>query len=186
MRDPALHLRSLSDSLDNLESFLHADQAFWSRGNLPSLSLGGVHWDRLVLTAARPQLAPAARKRFDRLAAEIERIAGRWRVAWERKAAGEARARLNLWRSYLSELAERPGEAQHYPQEVRNRLLAGYLIEQAGGQPEAGPLVSQLQALDARLSAGFRSGEFVWEAELASELPRASYWYLYGRPSAPG
>lgn len=184
MRDPAPHLESLTDSHENLEAFLHSKQAFWTRGNLPSLSLGGVHWDRLVLRALRDQLDPSARRKFDALERQIDRLAERWKVAWEQKAAVEARARLNLWRAYLAELAERPGEAQGYPTEARNRVLAGYLIEQTGRQSEAGPLRTQLDSLDARLSARFESGEFVWEDELTAAFPQSQHWYLYGRPRA--
>lgn len=182
MRDPAYHLSSLSDSLEGLEGFLLSDQIFWTRGSLPSLSLGGIHWDRLVLTAVRDRLDPRARRRFDQLEREVDRVADHRRVAWEQKAAGEARSRLNLWRAYLTDLAERPGEARSYPNEVRNRLLAGYLVEQAGKHPDRQALRSQLDTLDRRLSGRFEAGGFVWEAALSEILPEADYWYLYGRP----
>lgn len=184
MRDPAQHLSSLSDSLESLDSFLHSDQIFWTRGGLPSLSLGGIYWDRLVLTAVRDQLVPEDHRRFDELEREVDRVADQRRVAWEAKAAGEARSRLNLWRAYLTDLAERPGEARSYSNEVRNRLLAGYLVEQAGKHPDRKALRSQLDTLDKRLSGRFEANGFVWEAELSEMLPEENYWYLYGQPRA--
>lgn len=184
MRDPAHHLESLTDSLENLENFLHSKQVFWSRGSLSSLSLGGMYWDRLALSAVRDRLESGARRQFDRLERELDRVADRWRVAWEHKAADESRSRLNLWRAYLSDLAERRTEALNYTNEVRNRLLAGYLIEQAAGHAGAAALQSELQSLDARLSGQFERGEFVWEPELAEVLPEQAYWYLYGRPKS--
>lgn len=185
MRDPAQHLKSLADAYDHLQAFLHAGQAFWTRGNLPSLSLGAVYWDRLALSALRGELDPPSRRQFDELALQIDRLADRWKVAWEQKSVVEARARLNLWRAYLADLAERQGEGQSYPTEVRNRLLAGYLIEQAGRQSEVDPLRSQLETHDARLRAQFQPGEFVWDAMLKRVLPQADHWYLYGRPRRP-
>lgn len=184
MRDPAHHLKSLADSLENLESFLHAKQVFWTRGNLSSLSLGGMYWDRLMLSAEPDRLDPELRRQFDRLQQQIDRVADRWRVAWEQKALAESRVRLNLWRAYLADLGERRGEAQNYPNEIRNRLFADYLLDKAGSQAEAASLKAELQSLDGRLSGQFERGEFVWEPELAGVFPEDPYWYLYGRPKS--
>lgn len=184
MRDPSPYLRSLADSTDNLKAFLLADQVFWTRGDMPSLSLGGVYWDRLQLSALRRDLDPSARRQFDQLESVVDRISNRWREAWERRALAEARARLNLWRGFLGDLDEGSPERGGYTQEVRNRLLAGALLDQAGGQSGSQTLRDQLRSLDTRLSGRFERGEFIWAPELAAALPESNYWYLYGQPQA--
>lgn len=182
MRDASVSLRSLSDSVENLQTYLQSQQVFWARGALPSLSLGGICWDRLLLTVERASLDDEDRRQFDQLQRDLDRIANRWQVAWEQKSLAEARARLNLWSAYLTDLAGNPAEASAYPYEVRNRFLAGSLIEQAGRQQAAEPLRAQLEALDQRLRGRFRSGNFVWESELEAKFPAEPYWYLYGKP----
>lgn len=182
MPQPVEHLHSLADAVANLQRYLLSDQVFWQRGSMPSLCLGGIHWDRLILGHERRLLDPDDRKQFDTLEQQIDQTADHWHVAWERKAVAEARARLNLWRAYLNDMDQRPSEAQSFPHEVRNRYLAEVLLEMAGEQEGADTLRSLAQSLDHRLKGRFRSGEFVWEPDFAVDLPQDKYWYLYGSP----
>jgi len=135
-----------------------------------------------MLTVERASLDGEQRRQFDQLVKDLDLIADRWQVAWEQKAVAEARARLNLWRAYLNDMTEHPAEASAYAHEVRNRFLAGFLLEQAGRQQAAKPLYAQLERLDQRLKGRFRPGDFVWESELEAKFPAEPCWYLYGTP----
>jgi len=185
LRDAEFHLDFLEAALEELENYLLSQEVFWPVGTkrgLPSLTLGGLDLSRTALVAVKGELDPDSRRRSEELEKQIETSRGKWGVAWERKAAAELTVRLNQWRAYLSDLEERPGEAQHYSQEARTRAMASYLVEAAGQAAEVRGLVATLAGLDARLRKSFRAGPFIWEQPLEALYPPEPYWFLYGLP----
>ena len=187
MRGAEYHLAVLEAALEEMENYLLSQEVFWHVGGkrgLPSLTLSGLELSRRALVALKGELDPASRRRFEEQESQIEAWRRKWRVAWERKAAAELKMRLNQWRAYLTDLEERPGEAQYYSQEVRIRAMASYLMGEAGHQTEIRVLRSTLESLDSRLKRLFRPGPFIWGPALQSVYPPEAHWYLYGRPEA--
>ena len=185
MTEPDFQLRVLESAVGELESYLLSSEIFWRMSgpaNLPNLTLGGLELARRALLATLSKLDPTARLRAQTAIEQIDALRRRTPAAWERKAAGELKVRLNQWRAYLNDLAERPGESNRYPQEARARTMATYLLEESVRQPQAAELRMTLAALDARLRASFEAGQFIWDASLESAYPAGDYWFLYGRP----
>ncbi len=187
MTDPEFQLRVLESAVGELESYLLSSEVFWrvsGAADLPNLTLGGLELSRRGLAAASDKSDPDTRRRAHRVIEQIDEFRRQWRVAWERKAAAELKVRLNQWRAYLKDLAELSVESERYPQEVRVRTMATYLLEEAAHQPLAGEMRKTFEALDARLRASFEAGRFIWESSVQSAYPAEDYWFLYGRPKA--
>ena len=176
------NLGSIEAAGEEIESYLLSNETFRSPSGRETLSLGSIGLKRRALDAQRDQLEPKDGSRLEAAEAKLDATHERWRVAWERKAANELRARLNLWRSYLGELENRPGLGSSYPQEVHSRAMATDLLLEAGNQPEVSGLSASLDAIDDRLRSYFQSGSFVWDGDLESAFPQEEYWFLYGRP----
>ncbi|MFQ5932713.1 MAG: hypothetical protein ACE5MM_09915 [Nitrospiraceae bacterium] len=184
MPDVESSLQSLEEAVEEMESYLLSKETFRARTGRESLSLGMIALARKQLAARQEELAPTESDRFENVQANLDTIHEKWRVAWERKATGELRSRLNLWREYLADLEGRPSMGNSYPQEVRNRAMAVELLDAAGNQPEVKGLEASLDAIDGRLREILRPGEFVWDEELRPVYPREQYWFLYGKPSS--
>jgi hypothetical protein len=169
-----------------LESYLLSKELYWNLGAgsppgepaFPPLTLG-----YLLLSQARlhaRQLDLPQRDELARLDEGLDDIRSRWRVAWERKAAQDFRARLNLWRDFLEEYREMPeANADRYAYEVRRRVMLHLLEPET---LEINPAeTGLLGGLDRVVESVLTPGDFVWERDLASGFPRDTYWYLFGR-----
>jgi hypothetical protein len=175
----------LRAGLAALENYLLSKELYWALGAgapsgepaYPPLTLGG-----LLLALARLHARPLSMVERDQLARmeeQIDDVRSRWRVAWERKAAQDFRARLNLWRNFLEDYRQNPGaDADRYAYEVRNRIMLHLLAPEASDIPPAE--TELLAGLDQLLRAVLVPGDFIWEKELAPGFPRNTYWYLYG------
>jgi len=125
---------------------------------LPRLTLGG-------LLLARQRLGPQA----DSLAAQMDAIRSKWRVAWDAKARYEVRARSDLWKNYLIDYRESPKSYRdEYPQQVRYRAMLTLFGEESND-------------FDGMVKAAFIPGDFVWEKECAERFPRELFWFLFGK-----
>jgi hypothetical protein len=177
--------------LGSLEPYLLSNEVFWPvdpgtglHGEPASrLSLGAVALTLDRLAGAEAGLSPAQQSRLLRLQQEWDARQTKWRVAMERKALLETRARLRLWSAYLDDLAESEAAREEYPHEVRQRVMVARLVASRGRGEEAERQGQQAGALDARLRAGFVPGAFVWEMNLAPVYPAPDFWFLYGRPA---
>ncbi|MEW5869370.1 MAG: hypothetical protein AB1894_08850 [Chloroflexota bacterium] len=179
-------LRFLRAGLEKLESYLLSKEIYWPVGiaarsgetPYPQMTLGA-----LLLALRRAQAlagTPAETAEADRLALQLDATRQRWRVAWEQKAAAEFQARLTLWRNFIEEYRQEPGNHfSHYRYEVGRRVLLHLLAEQAGELPEAHRAL--LSGLDAVLAQVLVPGDFIWEIELEQLFPREVFWYLFGR-----
>lgn len=171
-------LSYLRNAAGVLEDFLLSNEIFWPMGHM-RLSLG-----RLLLGLTRLQAQPLSASEqvdFERLEQQITRARDHWRTHWERKAAREIPARLNLWRGFLEDLFREPKEhAAEYRYEVRLRVMLELLMQEAQGAE--GAQAGDLALLDQRLRDAFIPGDFIWEAEMARGFPPRPFWYLYGLP----
>jgi hypothetical protein len=99
-------------------------------------------------------------------------------AAIEAKAGAELPHRLNLWRAYLQDLAEKPNEAAAYATEVRHRVIIERLLPFLRGS--VGPGAGRLARADEQLRLRFRAGQFAWPPELKQAYSEGLFWYLYG------
>ena len=179
-------LRYLQAGLPVLEGYLLSNDLYWPAGvsalfgepPYPQLTLGGLE---LAMTRTQAHsLAAAQSAQLDSLTAQFNAIRSRWRTAWGKKARVEFHWRLNLWRDFLAEYRESPGEYfDRYAYEVTRRVQLHLLRLDAEGIPFEE--IGLLDGLDRLLKAAFQPGQFVWEAHLASSFPQQIYWYLYGK-----
>jgi hypothetical protein len=160
--------RFLDAGVQVLSDYLLSEELFYPLdGDLPRLTLGN-------LTLARARLSAAG---HDADSMEIDSIREKWRTAWGRKVSREIHTQLDLWRNYLREYRESPGNhADRYPVEVRHRAILKLLTEDAVETPELGSLPD----LDSLLKGWLLPGEIVWEKQVAAGFPPAEFWFLYG------
>ncbi len=179
-------LRYLEAAAPVLEEYILSIDLYWPPGvsaqfgepPYPQLTLGGV-----MLATTRTQahtLTATQSVQLDGLTEKMDVIRSRWRTAWGNKARAEFHWRLNLWRDFLADYRESPGEnIDRYAYEVTRRVQLQLLKPDAEGIPSEE--VSLLDSLDSLLNAVFQPGEFIWEPELISGFPDQIFWYLYGK-----
>jgi hypothetical protein len=157
--------------MESLEAYLLSEELFWPlAGNLPRLTLSG-----MLLAGKRLEVRAEAGEWLP-LLTRLEAVRSKWRSAWERKAAREVHARLDLWKNYLEEFQQNldPGV---YSQQVQWRVMLQLL---GGGLLIPPHDLETLNGLDEILKAFWLPGEFVWEADLSAAFPEPDYWFLYG------
>ncbi len=160
----------LTEALPEMQDYLFSKELFWPlSASLPRLTIGGTLLALARLSVVEPALAQKRRQ-------ELESVRGRWRTMWEQKAARETANRLRLWNQFLAETRSSPGkESGFYPQEVRNRAMLDFLLEEVPNAPER----SALMDLDTVLKGRLHPGMFVWPG-LEQGFPAERFWYLYG------
>jgi hypothetical protein len=172
-------------SIGEMEHYLLSKDIYWPAGvstsvgetPYPKLTLGTllVVQKRLEATASSAQ----QQAEFLSLQNKLNAVRARWRAAWGKKAQAEFRARLSLWRDFLSDYRKDPGaHYDRYGYEVGRRVMLHLLNTEADEFPQA--YHDLLAALDKHLKAVLQPGEFVWEPELSKSFPPDVYWYLYG------
>lgn len=183
MPAPEYHLRFLRACLENLEDYLLASILYWPIGvpptqgesPYPQMTIGNLLVERALLAALESGGSGASLADID---TDLDRIRAKWRVAWETKLDAEIPSRLRQWQEWLrEESAQGPPAPGHFRSGIRLRLMLDLLAGE--NTPAAESLSQQTRALDRKLRAFIRSGEFVWDQEYEPGFPRDVYWYLY-------
>lgn len=100
MPTPEQDLHFLEVAIPELKDYLLSDILFWPLGaKQPRLTIGG------LLLAQRRLRAQHLGVQFH---PKIAALREKWHAAWERKAAKEVNARLDLWRNYLNDYRSNP------------------------------------------------------------------------------
>ena len=180
LEDPRLEWYAAA--LDEMAAFLLSDQIVWRLGPPPArlrqeLSLGGLLLLQDELRSEASGWTAESRRRLEDLDRRWEAIRLSHPAALSRRAAQELGMRLNLWKSYLAELAESPEAASEYLQQSRQRTMIERLGALSGGPPAMDPL-------DRALRESLHPGPFLGAASLEAVYPSPRFWFLYGRPSA--
>jgi hypothetical protein len=188
---PDSDLSFLEAASEEFEGYLLSKEAYWRmptpRGQapLPFLSLGGLLLARARLGTLEGSLSAADADRLRRSASRLDALRARWESVVERKIVQEAKSHVNLWRSYLEDLAESPRpNLEEYPREVRERVLLSLLATQRESVRLDAAHRSTVAGLDQQLRSWFREGEFLWDPRLKPAFSRSDFWFLYGRPEA--
>ncbi|HWQ84902.1 MAG TPA: hypothetical protein VN363_10055, partial [Anaerolineales bacterium] len=186
MPDIEYDLRYLAAGLEGLDEYLHSDEVYWplqatplaGQPPFPQLTLDG-----LLLSAARLQaqvLPDSHQAEYQQLVNQLEAVRSKRRVAWEKKATHNFRARLTLWRNFMVELRdETDANADRYPYEVTRRVQLTLLSEDARQRPTAEDELVRM--LDSLLETLLAPGAFIWDPELERGFPQSRFWFLYGQ-----
>ncbi|MGA2112031.1 MAG: hypothetical protein ABSG98_07760 [Anaerolineales bacterium] len=189
---PDTDLSFLQAATRELEDYLLSQEIYWhlqsERGRvpLPLLSMGGLVLAMARLAALEGSLPDSEVGAFQRSISRIAALRARWGSVIARKIVAEARSHLNLWRSYLEDLAESPNSVlDRYPQDIRERVLLTLLASQPESTLLDAAYRRAVAGLDQELRLHFREGEFLWDSRLKSAFPRPDFWFLYGQPAVP-
>lgn len=188
MHPPEYNLTLARAILEQLEPFLHTDDAFWPLSvrpphpgvPFPQLSLGVLLLTLDELNAVEMDVEPATRSAIQSVERELDRITQKWTVAVEGKALSEASQRLSVWRAYLQDTRDGRTDQADYRQEVKQRVILGRLLGLARSSPDGQDAVVALLELDEELRSLFAPGGFIWDARLERIYPQAEFWFLYG------
>jgi hypothetical protein len=183
------NLSLLERIVEEFEHYILSTQVFWPISHsgitatpLPRLTLGGLNLHLNELVSQRAQMDHEQIKRYDRLHQELEQCQKKWQATMENKAIQELRARLNLWKAYLSDLEEKPEWIEYYPKEVLNRLMIDLLLNITGSGPGLETELRMMRNLDLRIHDFIVPGKFILDDPLQSVYPREKFPYLYMRP----
>ena len=181
-------LSYLEAGLEELEPFLLSKKLFWpilagspfGEPAFPRLTLGG-----FLLAIARSNarnLPPDQKVRLQRIERKLSYFQAKWSVAWETKAKWEFTSRLRQWGLYINELSNHlDQQVAFFPNEVKLRVILAMITDRGLGIES--DMLEQVEILDSVLQIMFKSGEFIWDQELAPGFPRVDYWYLWGQPA---
>jgi hypothetical protein len=161
-----------------LQEYLLSAELYWpvtSKGTAGKLTLTP---GLLLLSLKRLnsiELPGEKHAEFALLRSKIFEVQQRWRANWLKKVNKEYPVRLQLWKSYISDLTSDPVEhAPFYSTQVRLRAALHLLLldmEQ--------PIDGNLAALDGSLRQVSRPGPFVWEVGMAAGFSESDYWFLF-------
>jgi hypothetical protein len=179
--NPSQDFSILRTAASDLQQYLLSPVLYWpveggssSPGQAPRLTPGN-----LLLAQARLNvLALPAQQTAERarLNSQVDEIRTQWVIAWQRKAASEFSARLNLWNEAVKGLASSLAQAARlYSQDVRWRVMLELLLTEGGESLNIGLLVP----VDARLRAFGKLGPFVWPPEVETAFSFQRFWFLY-------
>jgi hypothetical protein len=180
---PELQLDLIAIYLDELEAYLLSDELFWPIGsvnlNFPKLTLGNLLLAMKTAGAGQPEMNVDLQARFHQYKTRWHQASVKWASAISNKAVREMGARLNLWRGYLTDLAEGNGRRLLYPSEVRNRVLFELLVPFTQDKAQVSELQKNMAVLDQRIQALSQPAPFQWEDSLQADFPLEAYPFLY-------
>ncbi len=179
-------LEYLQLGIEELEDYLLSDELFWPVSGRPTggkpfflkMTIGNLLLSvrRLEALAGQNLISPEEGRELLSFQRKIEAVRTKWQVAWENKAGEEYQVRINQWTRALNELkGDRYQNAPYYRNEVRVRVLLALLADFVPEEDRA-----SLAEFDRLLRGMFKSGEFIWQEELAPGFPLDKFWYLYG------
>jgi len=162
----------LKEALPQMQEYLLSNELYWPLGAaMHRLTPGSV-----LLSLAR--LQGSLPSEVQNIRQQLESIRGKWRAAWDKKAAREISNRLRLWSNFLADYANAPEQcAGAYPGEVRGRVILQLLLLEAPDSPDNAALAE----LDGMLKTHLHPDRFLWDAGLQVVFPKENFWFLYGK-----
>ncbi len=189
MHSTEYNLAFLENALEEMETYLLQTELFWPLStppdvnpDFPRLTISSVLLTLYELEALEGTIPAAQQTSATRLQTKWEALHTKWRTAVETKSIGEMRARLNLWKAYITDLEENKGRQANYDQEVTQRVRFALLREHIGDSVIPDELVELIQAVDSRALALTAPAEFVWDEPLRSVYLPEDFLFLYRKP----
>jgi hypothetical protein len=191
MQSIEFNLRFVETALGDMETYLLQDELFWPISTpaginplFPRLTIANVLLALNDLEAQEDEMAPAQYSEASSLQIQWEALHTKWLSAVETKSIGEMRARLNLWKAYITDLEEQDNRKWNYEQEVTQRVRYALLCERIGDTAVPDKLDDLMQTVDRRALSQTSTAEFVWDERLKPLYPPDKYIFLYRRPKA--
>lgn len=187
----ARDLDELEQMVERLGDYLLGDAMYLSIGggffrgsSTPQMTIGALLLRRRRLSHLRAKLKRADGIRLDAALAQHADLQREWTLHYEKKLRREVPMRLKVMAGFFRECSENPRDCGGaYPVEALRRtivqeiLLAldefGYEKRDAAAAP---------RPADQALRRLLHAGEFIWAPPLEAVYPRATFWWLYGRP----
>lgn len=180
-------LRFYRSALTVLEKYLLSEDLYWPPPDsapdreppYQAMTLGSLLLSRKRLDGRN--LTTVQQSELTRLDFDRDIISSRWRIAWQKKAEVEVRARINQWRNFIEDYREQPNaHADRLFTEGRSRAMVELLMLDLPSDDFLESYRDALMGLDAALKMRWKSGEFGWSGEIKHSFPEQPYWYLYG------
>jgi hypothetical protein len=184
MQPVAQDLKFVESTCQGLNDYLLSDSLYWPIDDQPAS--GGISASRttlglLYLIIEHVRGKTLSEEQAERLASaqgEIERVHRKWKVAWEKKVAGEFKTRLRAWHNFLTEVRSDGKELRaRYKTEVRNRVILQLLLLDLASDETS--LVLAMYNTDEWLKSELDDDGFIWDAELQTVFPEEKFWFLY-------
>lgn len=175
-------VRAMASALD---PYLYQDELYGALpGALPRLTLGGLLMRLHRQRALREQLTPEQSAALGEAEAKHVQARADWALHYDQKIRRELGARQDALKWFLDECDDHPQRCgEGYPTEAEKRTMIHHLLAEGDARNlDLGPERQRQLALDGRLREHFRAGDFIWTASVQAAYPRATFWWLYGRP----
>ncbi len=184
MHPVAQDLKFIESAAQSINDYVLSDLLYWPMDVEPA-SLGiGVSRTTLgliYLVVEHIRLKSLNEEQAERFAiaqAEIQKVHRKWKVAWEKKAVEEFKARSRQWSNFLNkDLENRAERKTRYRVEVRNRVILQLLLLDIP-EKENG-LILALHRMDGSLKGLLAKGDFIWAEDLKPVFPEEKFWFLY-------
>ncbi len=187
--NPDYQLSLLELQLEEFEAYLLSNQLYWplamhksSRAESLRLTTGNLLLNINEISAKLDQLSEVQKQDFYNLLNTWNKMHQTWLSTMQIKAMTELGSRINLWEAYLTDLKDNQILAEHYPVEIRNRVICSLLADLIRNTPEHVSIQRKISRLDQQLNQVFQKGPFVWAQYLEDIYPEDEFWFLYGRP----
>jgi hypothetical protein len=184
------NLNFLETSLEDMETYLLQDELFWPlstpagvSSTFPRLTIANVLLTLNELEAQEDEMAPTQYSKASSLQTQWEALHTKWLSAVITKSVEEMRARLNLWKAYITDLEEYDNRQWSYEQEVTQRVRYALLSERIGRTAVPEKLDDLMQSVDSHALSLTTPTEFVWDERLEPLYPQDRYIFLYRRPT---
>ncbi len=184
-------LDELQRMTERLQEYILGDQLYLSIGagfirgdSMPQMTLGATLLRRRRLASLRARLDAGQAARLEAALAEHDSSQREWTLHYEKKLRGEAPARLKLMRAFFLDCQQNPHDCGGaYPVEaLRRTIVQEILLAMAEFQYDAEELRTAAQINDRALRPLLDACDFIWSPLLEKAYPRATFWWLYGRP----
>lgn len=184
-------LDELERMTERLQEYILGDQLYLSigagfirGGSMPQMTLGALLLRRRRLTSLRARLDSEQAARLEAALARHNSSQREWTLHYEKKLRGEAPARLKLMRAFFLDCKQNPRDCGGaYPVEaLRRTIVQEILLAMAEFKYGTEELRAAAQINDRALRPLLDAGDFIWSPVLEKAYPRATFWWLYGRP----
>ena len=187
--DPAVDLAVAAAFATELEAYLVDDQLYRTvfvqtpAGSRSLQMTGGDLLARLYrLQQERSNLSSAQQTQLDAVQQRTDATIYSLRTRFHQRLQREAKARLSSLKWFLDDCrSDRQRCRVEFPFEIRNRQRLEEILKELDYKPGE-EIEMELHAIDGRIRAVARAGDFIWDERLKPFFPHQPYWYLYMLP----
>ena len=176
----------LGDYLLGDAMYLPVGGGFFRGSSTPQMTIGALLLRRRRISHLRTKLKRADGFRLDDALAQHAELQREWTLHYEKKLGREVPMRLKVMAGFFRECSENPRDcAGAYPVEaLRRTIVQEILLALDEFGYERRDAAAALRPADQALRRLLHAGDFIWSPPLDAVYPKATFWWLYGRPAA--